>query len=622
MQTTGPNGERYFITFIDERSGRVSITLLNSKDGAFAAFRSYRARAEKSSGRNIKAFRSDGGGEYLNREFRQYLSEAGIRHIISPPYTPSQNGLAERMNRTIMESARCILENSQLGKEFWGYAVLTSAHIYNRLPSRSHNNISPLEHWTGKLPEIGHLRIFGATAWVHIPSEKRQKLDPKSVKCVLVGYEEDAGTRVYRLYNPITKKVILSRDVIIDESPIISDTGVVSHTTTNRDKEAPTTVSEEREGNLDYFQTLDPITPLVNEIEDSSDIQDTITVRKHLAPQNIPPVERNRSPKRPELPTSIPQRRSHRVQQSGSRVDSQAQFALVAGLDQEPQTLTEALNSEDRDEWRAAWLAELTSLAPNHTWVIEPLPEGRRAIGSRWLFKKKEDGRFKARLVAKGYSQQAGIDYEETFAPVAKFTTIRLLLALSCEHDWEIEGMDVKTAFLNGELEEQIYMEIPEGVAVPVNKERGGYNRPLACRLIKSIYGLKQSPRAWYGRIHAFFLENNFTRSDPDHSLYINYDKQVILLLYVDDLVITAPTQNIISWIRRKLHDEFQMTDLGPLRTFLGLEIQRNRETRTLHLSQTKYIQKILQLHRMELCNPASTPADPHVRLVKSQPEF
>ena len=238
------------------------------------------------------------------------------------------------------------------------------------------------------------------------------------------------------------------------------------------------------------------------------------------------------------------------------------------------------------------------------------------------MFKKKEDGRYKARLVAKGYSQQAGIDYEERFAPVAKFTTIRLLLALSCENNWEIEGMDVKTAFLIGELEERIYMEIPEGVAVPANKERGGYNRPLACRLIKSIYGLKQSPRAWYGRIHAFFLENNFTQSDPDHSLFINYDRQIILLLYVDDLVIAAPTQNIISWIRGKLHDEFQMTDLGPLSTFLGLEIQRNRGARTLHLSQSKYVQKILQLHRMELCNPAATPADPHVHLVKSQPTF
>ena len=151
MQTVGLNGEQYFVTCIDETSGRVSITLLRSKDGALTAFKDYRARAEKNSGREIRAFRSDGGGEYRIREFEKFLLiEAGIQHIVSPPYTPSQNGLAERMNRTIMENARCILEDSHLGKEFRGYAVLTAAHIHNRLPSRSHSNISPLEHWTGK----------------------------------------------------------------------------------------------------------------------------------------------------------------------------------------------------------------------------------------------------------------------------------------------------------------------------------------------------------------------------------------------------------------------------------------------------------------------------------------
>ena len=172
MQTVGLNGERYFVTFIDETCGRVSITLLRSKDGTLTAFKDYRARAEKKSGREIRALRTDGGGEYRNREFEKFLIEAGIQHLVSPPYTPSQNGLAERMNRTIIEYARCILEDSHLGKEFWGYAVLTAAHSHNRLPSRSHSNISPLEHWTGKQPEIGHLRVFGATACVHVPGEK------------------------------------------------------------------------------------------------------------------------------------------------------------------------------------------------------------------------------------------------------------------------------------------------------------------------------------------------------------------------------------------------------------------------------------------------------------------
>lgn len=146
MRTPGLSGEKYFVTFIDEQSGRVSVALLKSKDSTLREFQSYRVRAEKSSGRDIKRLRKDGGGEYLNHDFRRYLLEAGIQHTVSLPYLPSQNGVAERMNRILMESARCLLEDSKLGKEFWGHAVPTAAHIQNRRPSRSHQDRSPLQH--------------------------------------------------------------------------------------------------------------------------------------------------------------------------------------------------------------------------------------------------------------------------------------------------------------------------------------------------------------------------------------------------------------------------------------------------------------------------------------------
>ena len=173
MQTLGLSGERYFIMFSNESSRRVSLSLLQAKDEALTGFQTYRSRAEKSSGKEIKALQSDGGGEYLNNKFKKYLEDAGIQHRISPPYTPTQNGRAERANRTIMENARCILQDSKLGNEFWGQAVLTAAHIHNHLPSRSHNDMYPLGYWTGKPPAVGHLRIFGSTAWVHIPKERR-----------------------------------------------------------------------------------------------------------------------------------------------------------------------------------------------------------------------------------------------------------------------------------------------------------------------------------------------------------------------------------------------------------------------------------------------------------------
>ena len=166
------------------------------KDEVLTAFQVYRTRAEKSSGRQIKSFRSDNGGECLTMKFKTYLEGGEIHHIVTPPYSPAQNGCAERANRTIMENARYISEDAQLGKKFWGQAVLTSVHIHNHLHSRSYKDKTPLKNWTGKPPGVGHLWVFGSTTWVQVPKEKRQKLDPKSIKCILVGYEESAGSRV------------------------------------------------------------------------------------------------------------------------------------------------------------------------------------------------------------------------------------------------------------------------------------------------------------------------------------------------------------------------------------------------------------------------------------------
>ena len=222
--------------------------------------------------------------------------------------------------------------------------------------------------------------------------------------------------------------------------------------------------------------------------------------------------------------------------------------------------------------------------------------------------------------MAKGYSQREGLDYSETFAPVAKFNSLRSLLALVCENDWELAGMDVKTAFLHSELEETVYMEIPEGLHTEIQTQGPGAR--IVCRLVKSIYGLKQSPRAWYGKINSFFLQHGFQRSEQDHSVYIHKFFKLILLLYVDDLVITSLSPEDVTWIQILLQEEFEMTDLGSLTSFLGMEIKRNQQTRLLHLTQQRYLNAILSRHGMSSCATVSTPADPHTRLNKSPIEY
>ena len=346
---------------------------------------------------------------------------------------------------------------------------------------------------------------------------------------------------------------------------------------------------------------LDPISPQVTGNGDLNPEEfggDTIVVK--------PLISRE--------PTTEKELSGSRLRSSGRQRKGGQNFAraMIANLE-EPHTLKEALEREDSREWREACISEVDSLAWNNTWQLEPLPEGHQAIGCRWLFKRKEDGRYKARLVAKGYAQREGVDYTETFAPVAKFNSLRSLLALVCECDWELEGMDIKTAFLNSEIGETVYMDIPEGLELHRNSHTSQPTRPMVCRLTKSIYGLKQSPLAWYGRINTFFVDHGFVRSKRDHNVYVHSVFKPILLLYVDDLVITAPSINDVDWIRNLLHEEFEMTDLGPLTVFLGLEVRRDRQRRTRHLSQQRYTQTILDWFAMSAAAPVSTPADPHV---------
>ena len=426
-----------------------------------------------------------------------------------------------------MEGARCMLLDSGLGNEFWGYAVLATAHIMNRMPSRAHARKSPYETWTGTKPTVGHLRVFGCPAQVHIPAETRRKLDRKSAPFIFIGYAEDQGTRVYKLYNEQTRKVITSRDVVFDENTLArKEKGVVEEMEqereswptrapmsrnisqhTSRDMLSQQTNDRNNEySNEDTNKTPTPSPTSTNRESSVStdDIEESITLQAPATTSSMHSRAR-RQPRRPanaedtageeevglqDRPaTAEGTRRPQRTRRPVDLSKPAIWKALVARTNEEPTTLADALASPDATEWKKAWDSEVESLEENGTWVLEELPLDRKAIGCRWVFKIKEDGRFKARLVAKGYSQRLGIDYLETYAPVAKFTTLRILLSLVNKNNWELDGMDVKTAFLHSELEETIYMEILEGI-----KSSAGDTSGLACLLIKTIYGLKQSP--------------------------------------------------------------------------------------------------------------------------------
>ena len=285
--------------------------------------------------------------------------------------------------------------------------------------------------------------------------------------------------------------------------------------------------------------------------------------------------------------------------------------------DVEPASYTEAISCADSSKWLVAMNEEIESLHKNNTWSLTKLPKGKRPLRCKWIYKKKdgipgvEDPRCKARLVVKGFYQKEGIDFNEIFSPVVRHTSIRVLLAFVALFDLELEQLDVKTAFLHGELEEEIYMDQPEGFVVP-GKEH------LVCRLKKSLYGLKQAPRQWYKRFDSFMLGQGYSRSQYDDCIYFQQFPDgtfIYLLLYVDDMLIASRDKSSIRKLKAQLNSEFEMKELGAAKKILGMEIHRNRQAGKLFLSQQKYIERLLDRFNMSNCKPVSTPFAAHFKL-------
>ncbi|KAG9450658.1 hypothetical protein H6P81_010623 [Aristolochia fimbriata] len=436
FEVTSLGGNRYYLTFIDDFSRYTWVYFLKEKSEALNKLKEFKALAENQSRKYIKVLRSDRGGEYTSKAFEEFCKENGILHQLTASYTPQQNGVAERKNRTIMNMARSMMKGKTLPKVYWAEAVDCAVYLLNRYPTKSVKFRTPIEAWSGSKPAVGHLKIFGCIAYAHIPEQRRKKLDDRGEKCIFVGY--DSKTKAYKLYNPVTKRLIISRDVEFDEEDCWR-------------------WSEEEKNNKELFYNDDDNS---GEEEESSGDQ---------TPPNSPAATTGEgSPRGSSSTGGVPMRtRSlsdiYNVTKPIELTEDYTLYCLLAESD--PVTFEEA--AQDK-KWRKAMDEEIEAIKKNDTWELTTLPAGHKAIGVKWVYKTKtnQEGKVekhKARLVAKGYKQKFGVDYEEVFAPVARIDTIRLLIALAAQNRWKIYQMDVKSAFLNGYLEEEVYVEQPPG---------------------------------------------------------------------------------------------------------------------------------------------------------------
>ncbi|KAJ4714843.1 Retrovirus-related Pol polyprotein from transposon TNT 1-94 [Melia azedarach] len=406
------------------------------------------------------------------------------------------------------------------------------------------------------------------------------------------------GVKGYRIWSPSEKRVILSRNVVFDENsmfnPTVKSIVVSENGSVEKQVEQQVTLDESEPQHKDQHPQSES-EPSGSSLSVAS--QHSLALnRSKRANYGIPP-------KRYGFEDMVAY-----ALQVAEEVDTDSN---------EPSTYKEAVTCTESTQWLAAMGDEMESLHKNQTWELTKRPRDRKIITCKWVYKKKEgetsvEGiKYKARVVARGFTQREGVDYNEIFSPVVRHTSIRVLLAIVTHQDLELEQLDVKTAFLHGELEEEIYMTQPDGFQVPGKED-------YVCKLKKSLYGLKQSPRQWYKRFDSYMIEIGYTRSPYDCCVY--YSKAtngslIYLVLYVDDMLIAAENKSNVQKLKDLLSVEFEMKDLGAARKILGMEIYRDRSKKKLFLSQKGYIQKILSRFGMSTAKPINTPSAANAHL-------
>ena len=666
------SGYRYWVTFIDDFTRLRAAIPLKRKSDTFAAFKQYKAWAETKTNHKIKILRDDKGGEYMSKEFDEFCTSEGIERQHTVRNRPQQNGVSERANRTMEEGIVAMLFEAGLPLSFWGEALASFVYVWNRVSTSALTSKTPYEVFYGEKPDVSRLRVWGCVAYVHIQKDKRPNgsLGSHMEKCIFIGYP--AGYKGWKFYNPVTKTAVISERADFDEryflgrkdtQPSIKPSSLLENLPSSVSIPLPNldspSLTEDDDRNLhmqDYGGDGDE--------DNHSNPSPAQSPQQHPhSPPNSPPVMPNPLPT-PRSSRSIPNpeplqiqtpplalRRPIRTRRDPSEwvpeqwtirrptpaIDSDSDESddplLLQGLlaifenpviphalsavQSEPRTYRQSQSLPDAAKWTEAAEDELKAHAENGTWEIVKLPAGKKAIGSRWFMKIKRlaDGsidRYRARLVAKGYSQRPGFDFLETFAPTVRVSAVRAILAIAAIEDLELRSIDVSHAFLNGDLEEEIYMEQPEGFEV------GGPDH--VCRLKKSLYGLKQAGRVWNKKLHATLEKMGFIRIGSEHSVYVftRDDVRIILPVFVDDITLACKSSSVLDSTIKELATHFKLHDLGPTSYLLGIKIERDRSKRQIYLSQRQYIIDMLDRYGLSNSNSVSTPMDPGLKLSTS----
>ncbi|KAL8126916.1 hypothetical protein AgCh_014006 [Apium graveolens] len=497
----------------------------------------------------IKTVRSDNGSEFLNKDLASIFDARGILHQTKCVYTPQQNGLVERKHRTLLNVARSLRFHSSVPINFWGDCLLTACYVLNKTPSSLLGGLTPYEILHKTALDFLELRVFGSLCFATVVPHPTEKFAPRAIKGVFVGYP--FGKKGYKVYDLHTRQIFVARDVSFYEDIFLFKNLPISPPS----QLFPVNAS---------FVDSDPLSPVGLILPTTSSGSCSVPAREG-SQDSSNPLYSSRPTRIRTLPskfadyTGLP----YIQLQPGSSLQGYVDclpfdpisisFIAYATKIIEPISYKQVVK---HSIWCEAMSVELAALEANHTWSVEPFPPGKKIVECKWLYKVEylPNGavdRYKALLVAKGFTQTAGLDYFETFAPVAKMATLRILLTLAAKRGWCVKQPDVTNAFLHGIVNEEVDMALPPGYTPSSQLFSVLPVKIWVCRLLKYIYGLKQAPHQWFIALSQALLRFGFVQLASDSSLFqlTRAGDVAYVLIYVDDMLLTGSNFTLLDEI-------------------------------------------------------------------------
>lgn len=608
------NGYRYMLVIEDIKTTFIWPFAMKKKSDAAGIIETWLKMVKTHFKSDVEIWHDDEGGEFSSTQLQEVFRKMSVKRTVTDTATPQMNPFAERTGRTLLEMTRAMLFAAGLPKWLWAEAFIWAATLKNMRPSRRLGQKTPWELVKGTKPDMKHIFIFGSPLQFKDNRDGLKKLQPRSLPGLYLGYDFDQHT--YRILEPGRKLVTFSRSVKVNEDEILDqhDKPLIQSildgcSIANR----PPEILDGEEELMDMSLFDDE--PLQDDRFQAAVVPaPQIPVVPPPAQQQPPPIP----PQAPQVPPAVSSRRPTRsstrkpVDRYSSTKRGRNTTRMAVSLNtkmlveySEPTTYKQAVTAGDKHLWLAAIRLELERFDELGVWTEVPRKKEYKCIRPKWVFAVKFDGeglyvKHRARLVGMGNTQIQGVNYDETFAPVVRLESFRMLLAVSSHKKWTVWHMDVKTAFLNADIDDyDIYMSYPEGYLKPKDPSR-------CLKLKKSIYGLKQAGRLWSKKLFSVMRQMGFAQSANDPCVFSS--PLLTIAIYTDDILLAGPDFDFYSRVKATLVSEFAMNDEGEVSTFCGIRVQKTDQG--YRIDQQAYAQRVLEEFNMLDCKPMKTPME------------